>query len=83
MQHNSTISIDAAVAAVGSKATYAGATASATSWLLSSEAGVLAGIVVGVCGLAVNFYFKRREDARLQAEHDARMSSIASERFRP
>lgn len=74
MQQQTTI--DAAMAAAGSKATYAGAGASVSSWLFSSEAGVFAGIVIGLAGLAVNFYFKRREDRRLQEEHDARMAGL-------
>ena len=74
MQPSNTV--DAAIAAVGSKATYAGAGSSLTGWILSSEAGVLFGIILGVVGLAVNYYFKRRDDARLQAEHIARMTEI-------
>lgn len=70
--------IDAAVAAAGSKATYAGAGASISSWLFSSEAGVLAGIVLGVLGLIVNTIFKVREDRRKQAEHEARMTELIS-----
>lgn len=83
MQAPSTNTIDAAIAAAGSKATYAGAGASLSGWLLSSEAGVMFGIVLGIIGLLVNFYFKRREDRRLQAEHDARMAEIAARVFRP
>lgn len=76
MQASNT-TIDAAVAAAGSKATYAGAGASISSWLFSSEAGVLCGIVIGLAGFAVNFYFKRREDKRLQEEHEARMREFS------
>lgn len=72
----STNTIDAAMAAAGSKAAYAGAGTSLSGWLLSSEAGVLAGIVIGVTGLIINYWFKRREDRRLQEEHDARMAGL-------
>jgi hypothetical protein len=68
--------VDATVAAIGSKATQAGAATSVTSWVLSSEFGVLAGILIGFVGLIVNVYFKRREDKRLQAEHEARMREM-------
>lgn len=70
------VTSDAALAAVGSKATYAGAGASVSGWLLSSEGAALVGILIGILGLLVNFYFKRREDRRLQEEHDARMLVI-------
>lgn len=72
----STNSFDAAIAAAGSKATYTGAGASLSGWLLSSEAGVLIGIILGVAGLVINYVFKRREDKRLQEEHDARMITL-------
>lgn len=83
MQPTENVTIDAALAAVGSKATYTGAGFSLSGWLLSSEAGVLFGIVIGVIGLGVNFYFKRREDRRLQEEHNARMDEIARRAFLP
>lgn len=68
--------VDVTLAAVGSKATYTGAGASLVGWLMSSEFGVLAGIVLGVVGLLVNLYFKRRQDAREQREHEARMRKL-------
>lgn len=71
--------IDATLAAAGSKATYTGAGASLVGWLTSSEAGVIFGIVLGVIGLLVNLYFKHRDDRRQQIEHEARMRAIRGE----
>jgi hypothetical protein len=71
--------VDAAIASVGSKATYAGSGTAIGSWFLSSEFGVLAGIVIGLIGVAVNFVFKRREDRRLQIEHEMRVESYRRE----
>lgn len=71
--------IDATLAAAGSKATYTGAGASLVGWLTSSEAGVIFGIVLGVIGLLVNLYFKHRDDKRQQIEHEARMRAIRGE----
>lgn len=71
--------IDATLAAAGSKATYTGAGASLVGWLTSSEAGVIFGIVLGVIGLLVNLYFKHRDDRRQQTEHEARMRAIRGE----
>lgn len=70
-EHQATI--DATIAAAGSKATYAGASASIFGWLMSSEAGVLFGILLGTVGLLINWYYKHKEDKRRQAEHDRRM----------
>ena len=68
--------IDATLAAAGSKATLVGAGASVASWLTSSEFGVLAGLVLGIAGLLVNWFFRRRSDKREQAYHDARMRNL-------
>lgn len=76
MYPDPTSTIDATLAAAGSKATYAGGAATVGGWLLSSEGAAFCGIVIAALGLAVNFYFKRREDKRLQAEHEARMGEI-------
>jgi cytochrome c biogenesis factor len=65
--------IDAMLAGIGSKTTQAGATTYVVSWALSSEFGVLVGIVVALVGLGVNFWFRRKQDKREQAAHDARI----------
>lgn len=65
--------IDATMAAIGSKATYTGAGASVMGWVFSSEFGVLFGIFLGLSGLAINWYYKAKADRREQAEHDRRM----------
>lgn len=64
---------DATMSAAGSKATFTGASTSVVSWFLSSEFGMLMGILIGVVGLAVNWYYKHKEDKRRQAEHEQRM----------
>lgn len=68
---------DAVIAAVASKTTFAGAGTSVVGWLTSSEFGVVAGIVLGMLGLAVNWYFRSRADVREQIEHEARMRKLA------
>lgn len=64
---------DATMATVGSKATYTGATASILGWALSSEFGILMGLLLGVGGFIVNWYYRHKEDKRQQAEHELRM----------
>lgn len=58
---------------VGQRTTQGGAIATVGSWLLSSEAGIAAGILIGVSGLAMNWYYSRKRDQREQAEHEQRM----------
>lgn len=70
-EHHATL--DATLAAAGSKATYTGASTSVVAWMLSSEFGMLAGIALGLGGLIVNWFYKHKEDRRRQAEHDKRM----------
>lgn len=73
MQQETQATIDATMAAVGSKATYTGASASVLGWIISSEFGVLFGLFLGVAGLGINWFYKHKEDKRQQAEHDRRM----------
>lgn len=65
--------IDATFASVGSKATYTGATTSVLSWVLSSEFGILFGLMLGFGGFCINWYYKHKQDRREQAEHERRM----------
>ena len=78
--HINSHTTDALIASAGSKATYTGAGAGISAWFLSDTGVALIGILIGLAGLVVNYYFKRREDSRLQAEHDARMSAIIGAR---
>lgn len=64
---------EATMAAAGSKATYTGAGASVMGWVLSSEFGVFIGLMLGLGGFGINWYYKHKEDKRQQAEHDRRM----------
>lgn len=65
--------LDATMAALGSKATYTGASTSIVGWFMSSQFGVLAGILIGIIGLCVNWYYKHKQDKREEAEHKRRM----------
>ncbi len=72
--------LDATAATIGSKAAYTGASTAVGSWLLSSEFGVFAGLLIGVLGLLTNLYFQRRRDRREEVEHQRRMAQMSSER---
>lgn len=67
---------EAIAAAVASKSTYAGAGSMILGWMFSSEAAVLLGMVIGLAGLAVNWYYKAKTDQREQREHEARMRKL-------
>ncbi|MEN6304212.1 MAG: holin, partial [Armatimonadia bacterium] len=64
-----THTIDATIAAASSKATYTGAGMTIGGWFMSSEFAVLMGIVIGVAGFFVNWYYRHKEDKRQQLEH--------------
>lgn len=66
---------DTTMAAIGSKATYTGATTSILGCIMSSEFGILVGIVLGVGGFLVNWYYKYKQDKREQELHDQRMKN--------
>ncbi|ANB27217.1 hypothetical protein A6F57_19760 [Alteromonas stellipolaris] len=52
-----------------SMTTYAGSALSAVWGVMTSqEFGILAGVIIAVAGLLVNFYFKMRDDKYKQAE---------------
>lgn len=73
------VTFDATMATVGSKATYTGATASILGWVLSSEFGILMGLLLGVGGFIVNWYYRHKEDKRQQVEHELRISRKRSD----
>ena len=60
--------IDATMVSIGTKATYTGATTTTVGWILSSEFGVLAGVLIGVLGLLTNWWFQHRRDKREQSD---------------
>jgi hypothetical protein len=64
---------DATMAAAGSKATYTGASTSVVAWVLSSEFGILLGILLGLGGFVINWYYKHKQDKREEIEHARRM----------
>lgn len=67
--------IDTTISAVGSKATYTGAGMTIGGWFLSSEFAVLVGMLLGVAGLMVNWYYKHKltmAEIRLKEEQAAR-----------
>ena len=52
--------IDATLAAAGSKATYTGSGMILSGWFFSSEFAVFVGILMGIAGFLVNWYYKHK-----------------------
>jgi hypothetical protein len=68
--------LESGLATIGSRATYTGAGASIVSAAAQIDWGFWGGITLGVVGLIVNWYFKRRTDKREQAYHEALMRKL-------
>ena len=73
--------VDATLAAVASKTTWAGSLTAVLGFLTSSGFGVLVGAVIGTAGLLIQWYYRRKQDRReeaadrrAQAEHEKRMT---------
>ena len=64
---------ETAMAAVGSKATYTGASTSVLAWMLSSEFGILVGVLLGFGGFILSWYYQHKKDKREEIEHARRM----------
>lgn len=61
---------------------YAGAAVSIFSALTLNEWGVLFGIATAAATLAVNWYYKHREDKRLDEAHRAKIDRLINDRRR-
>jgi len=61
--------------AAASKSTYMGVLSMFFGWLVSSNAAIVVGMLVGVAGLLVNWYYKR-EDFKLRAAAERREAEL-------
>ena len=68
--------IEASAAGIANKATYAGAGVTISGGIMLSEAAVILGMIIGVLGLLVNWYYRAKEDKRSAAEHERRMKDL-------
>lgn len=74
-EHATNHAIETTLAATGSKATYTGAGMTIGGWALSSEFAVLFGMLLGVLGLGVQWYYRHKltkVEIRLKEEQAAR-----------
>lgn len=63
-------------AALGSKATYAGAATSLIGWVGVNELVAITGVVVAIGGFAVNWYYKHLANKREVEKHKAEMKQL-------
>ena len=68
--------IESTMAAVGTKATYAGASVSGLGWFLSNEFFGLAGVGIGLAGLFISWHYKRKALRLHEREHELRASLL-------
>lgn len=79
--------VDSVLASTGAVGTYGGSAAMIGGWWLSNEFAILVGMVLGVTGLAVQWYYKRKltrteidllheKNNREQEAHEARMAEF-------
>ena len=64
---------ESAMAAGGSKATYYGASTSVVAWMLSSQFGILVGVLLGLGGFILSWYYQYKRNKREEIEHARRM----------
>ncbi len=67
---------DAAASAVASKVTGVGSGVTLVSWMTANEIGIWVGILIGLAGLFVNWYFKHKSDKRQTKAHEAYLARL-------
>jgi hypothetical protein len=66
-----------AAASVGMKTSVAGATVAGGAWAFSlNEVVAVLGLLAAVCGFFVSWYYKHKQNQRLQAIHDLRVARL-------
>jgi hypothetical protein len=68
--------VEATLASIGSKATYTGAGVTISGGVMLSEVAVIVGMVMGVLGLLLNWYYRAKDDRRAVIEHERRMKDL-------
>lgn len=56
--------------------TYGGSGGAFLFGLDSNTVGMICGVVIGVIGLVLTWYFQRKKDKREEAEHQRRMAKL-------
>ena len=73
MNHDTTPEL--IIAAAASKSTWAGVVSMFFGWLVSSNAAIVVGMLVGVAGLLINWYYKHK-NYKLRAAAERREAEL-------
>ena len=73
MNHNTTPGL--IISAAASKSTYMGVLSMFFGWLVSSNAAIVVGMLVGVAGVLINWYYKHKNH-KLRAASDNREAEL-------
>ena len=65
---------------IGSKVQYTGATGSILAGLALSEIGVIIGIIVGICGFFVTWYYKHKAYKLMLKRHNLEIDELMNGR---
>jgi hypothetical protein len=68
--------VEAAVASISSKAPAAGSVVTVGGWATGSDFGMWVGIAIGVLGLLISTYYKRKRDRRAEEAHRLYIESL-------
>lgn len=68
---------DVALASVASKTTQVGAFTVIGGWWFTNEAAVLYGLVIGLGGLILNWYYRRKADRREEELHKLKIKELS------
>lgn len=61
--------------------TGAGSVVTLAGWFTSSNIGMWVGILIGISGLVINWYFKSRSDRRAQEAHRVFMTQMEKKKI--
>jgi len=73
---SATSTLETTVASLANKATYTGAGITISGGMMLSEIAVILGMIIGVLGLLLNWYYKGKDYKRSTAEHKRRMKDL-------
>jgi hypothetical protein len=62
------------LAETGGRITYTGASVSGVAMFLQSQFFSIAGLLIALLGLLINLHYRRKANARLEAEHHLRQT---------